>query len=225
VAVRLWLVVDEHDELKRAALEVALVADRVLVTRESTDLPRTPGIVVGVYDLTGRRVEGGGPVQADAAVRQALVGELSQADSDSDLVTALPISCGQRIVGAARASSPQSTVFGQIMLIWAAMALLAILSVGGGVVLARRQARRLTRPLEEIAAVSRDLGRGDFSSVAPLTQVPEVDEVVDALNTTVRRVEQLLRREREFSRNASHQLRTPLTSLRLRLDALRVGVG
>src|SRR5262249_59008566 len=51
--------------------------------------------------------------------------------------------------------------------------------------------------------------------------VAEVDAIGAALADADRRVDEVLRREREFSANASHQLRSPLTGLRMRLEELR----
>ena len=48
----------------------------------------------------------------------------------------------------------------------------------------------------------------------------EVAEVAIALNTMSRRIEQSMQAQSDFVANASHQLRTPLTGLRLRLEAL-----
>ena len=84
--------------------------------------------------------------------------------------------------------------------------------------LAALQARRLVRPLDTMAGTSRRLGQGDFSARAGRFGIPEIDVVAEALDASAERIAETVAREREFSGNVSHQLRTPLTALRLRLE-------
>lgn len=88
--------------------------------------------------------------------------------------------------------------------------------------LAGVQARRLAAPLDDLARAAGRLGAGDFSTTAPRSGLEEVDTIAAALDTSAARIAGLVKAEREFSANASHQLRSALTSLRLRLEGLAV---
>ena len=104
--------------------------------------------------------------------------------------------------------------------VWFVVAVLAAAGILAAVLLALVQARRLARPLERLARTSGRLGTGDFSARAAHSRVPEIDAVAQALDASAVRIARLIGREREFSTNVSHQLRTPLTGLRLRLEEL-----
>lgn len=116
------------------------------------------------------------------------------------------------------ASAPRSEVTGRVRGVWLLIAGLGVGGVAAATALAALLARRLARPLEILAGTSRRLERGDFSARAGRFDVPEIDAVAEALDASAQRIAETVAREREFSANVSHQLRTPLTALRLRLE-------
>jgi signal transduction histidine kinase len=123
------------------------------------------------------------------------------------------------------AEAPESDASGRVTRAWLLIVALAVGGAGAAVALAFVQARRLARPLEALAGTSARLGEGDFSTRAGRFSIPEVDALAHVLDATAERIARLVAREREFSANASHQLRTPLTALRLRLEELALQPG
>jgi signal transduction histidine kinase len=123
------------------------------------------------------------------------------------------------------AAAPMSELNERQRHVWLVVGALAAAGIAAAVLLALIQGRRLARPLERLARTSSRLGTGDFSARAAHSRVPEIDAVAQALDASAVRIARLIGREREFSANVSHQLRTPLTALRLRLEELATTSG
>ncbi|MFC5730340.1 MULTISPECIES: sensor histidine kinase [Nocardioides] len=100
------------------------------------------------------------------------------------------------------------------------LVLLGLALAAGSAVLGFGLARRLSRPFRDLARFSRDLGHGRFDIAVPSYSVPEAEAIGVSLRGAAAQLDQLVRHEREFAVNASHQLRTPITALRLGLEDL-----
>lgn len=105
-------------------------------------------------------------------------------------------------------------------IVWLAVAGSGLAALVAAIALASIQARRLAAPLEQLAGRVERLGNPDYDDRPVARQLAEIDQVQQALNDADRRIAGSIRREREFTANVSHQLRTPLTGLRLRLEEL-----
>lgn len=179
-------------------------------------------------DLFEVLLTGGIPTVEQVAARLAQGESAVFLLADGDQRRIGPAPSGGVIRGSARGPSgtvvtveaPDGPVDGRIRRAWLVLAGLGLLSVGAAALVGWALTRRLARPLEEMASAAQRLGAGDFSAAAPRSGLPEVDAIGEALDASAARIDRLVRAERAFSSNASHQLRTAVAGISLRLEAL-----
>lgn len=144
-----------------------------------------------------------------------------------------PIEVGSRPVGQVISSTekgeegetvtvqePRSSVTREVGRTLLIIGLVALLAVVAAVLLAIRQANKLASPLTDLAETAERLGSGDPRPRHKRYGVPELDRVADVLDSSAERIARMLTAERRLAADASHQLRTPLTALSMRLEEI-----
>ncbi|KRE21865.1 HAMP domain-containing sensor histidine kinase [Agromyces sp. Soil535] len=205
-------------------------ADSLTAVLDQTD-ERFPGVAVTVALPDGGTVGAAGvQCEADAAAVPGAGDEpLGEGPTGDGAPAVAPIDGGRRIAISTETDAGTVTVCADISTsTWVnavvdrmgalALAAVAVLIVVAAVALLI--ARRLSRHLAAAAVTADRLAHGDLDARVPDDGPPEVRRVGDALNRLAGRIEDLLQFERETAADLSHRLRTPLTAVRLDVEAL-----
>jgi signal transduction histidine kinase len=144
------------------------------------------------------------------------------------LYVAIPVASSGNVHGALRITLDTAEVDERVRRFWWGLAataavVLAAVSLAGWLI-----ARSVTLPLRRLEATARRFGSGDLSVETEPTGgrqgPPELRELSVTMSTMASQLAQMIDQQRAFVADASHQLRTPLTGLRLRLENLQAGL-
>jgi two-component system, OmpR family, sensor kinase len=128
------------------------------------------------------------------------------------------------VVGAVRIVYSTDDLTQRLWTIWGFRAGLAVAVLVVAAVVGAGVARRLTRPLRQLNDTASRFSDGDLTARSPVTGPSETQTLALTLNQAGERLDTLIASQRIFVADASHQLRTPLTALRLSLDNIADGV-
>jgi signal transduction histidine kinase len=213
--------------------ETVLQREAAAVMRPGLDAPTLldgtaptssdPTVHLTIYRADGTRASGPGRDHSSVAADVASSGGGERTYSEGDMLAAyLPVGDEGSSVAVIRAAMDVRTVQDRYTRAWALMGMLGLAILLLAYWAAGRLARRLSAPLEGLAESAVTLGAGGFGLQVPRTGVQEVDVVGAVLEDSGRRLGERFQRERAFSADASHQLRTPITALRLTLEGAEV---
>ena len=136
------------------------------------------------------------------------------------LVVAEPISRGGDIVGAVVTISPSGPLHQLTWRMWGLIAGLSLLVLLAGAAAAAPLARWMLRPVRELDTAAGSLAEGRFDNPVAASGPPELRHLTASFNAMADRIATLVGRQRSFVSYASHQLRTPLATLRLCVENL-----
>ena len=131
---------------------------------------------------------------------------------------AVPILSGADVLGVVRITYPKTVLDKNIQKQMQSLLLAAGVSIAMAIAVALVFARTVSQPIGELRAATDALAAGDLSATALEGGPRETRQLARSFNSMASRLGGLIDRQRSFAGDASHQLRTPLTALRLRLE-------
>ncbi len=226
---------------RRNATDLAVAVGESLQNPTANDLNaltstyrRQTGTEVSVYGSRGEVLIGFDPAEppglepdATALVGRALRGETPTArrtdDSRRQLVAAAVVRRNGQSLGAVAVAVSAASTDRRLVRTWALLAGSAAALLGFAALIGYLLARSISAPLVSLQQTAKSFGRGQLDARAPGGGPPEIAALADEFNAMADRIRDLLESQRRFVADASHQLRAPLTALRLRLENLAEG--
>ncbi|MEW6582985.1 MAG: ATP-binding protein [Actinomycetota bacterium] len=234
-------------KVERDAVSLASLAEDSLQHGGELRSTAVVGVARGYTDDTGGRVvivdakgralidTGSGAAGRSFASRpevaRALDGRVATGTRHSDtlatnlLYVAVPVASGGAVHGAVRITYPMSEVDGRVHRYWLILVAIGAVVLAAAAAVGVRFARSIAGPLARVEQAAGAAGAGDLSARAPQEGPPEVRSLARSFNDMVVKLDALIGAQAAFVADASHQLRTPLAALRLRLDNLARDVG
>ena len=244
----------QTDVLSRAALLAARISDEVAATNQGAPNASTGALIQAVddaaaavderivvtndrghllVDSAGQAAPGSTFATAERPEFRVALTEgrvdsrrrFSETAGGDLLLVTVPVVDGGEVVGAVRVSSSRESVVDRVHNSWLRLAAIGLAVVAGAFVLAWILATTVSRPLGRLRDTAGELGGGDLDARAPTDGPAELAALGISFNRMADALGSSMRAQRDFVANASHQLRTPLTGIKLRLEAIRAEGG
>jgi signal transduction histidine kinase len=236
---------DLQQRVERDAVALAALVEDTLQTGAAPGDPALARVVDSYHGSTGARVVvvgPGGRLLADSdtsrrlgrdfstrpEIAVALDGSIATGTRRSDtlgtglLYVAVPVASGGVVHGAVRASVPTSRLDSLVVRYWLVLGAVALIVLGAVALAGRWLTLWVSRPLTHLRDATRRAEAGDLTVRADDSEGPaEVRELSSAFNDMVSRLDMVVGTQEQFVADASHQLRSPLTALRLRIENLQ----
>ena len=183
-----------------------------------------PGVSAVVLDLSGKtQVRAGGALAAPASLVQAAKnGDTTSRNASDDVIAAAPVVADGVIRGVVVAARPDEAVESRITRLWLSLGGVAALTLLLSVAIAVATAQWVARPLRRLQTTALQWSDGSLHERAdPRGGPPEIRATAAALNVMAARLDTLVHGSRAVVADVSHQLRTPLAAMRLRLELVR----
>jgi signal transduction histidine kinase len=228
----------EHDALntalQRDAGSLAALSEEIIehpadhdVSALAQRFSQGAGGAVVIQDRSGTLLTPPGATDGDpglqGALRAARSGQSSSGEVDGLTFVAVPTAAGGNDGGAVLIARSDESIDNRVHQFWFVLLVIGAAVLGGSVLVSSRLARWVTDPLRQLDESAAKLGQGDLSVRAQTDDgPPEIIALAATFNDMADRLDELLRSQRRFVADASHQLRSPITALRLRLENLSI---
>jgi signal transduction histidine kinase len=214
---------DLRSKVQRDAVTMGSLAEDSLEHRRPVD-PNVHAAVGRYAEETDARV-----VVRDRSGR-VIVSSESADDGDAEaargLLVTMPVTANGRVFGTVAVTYPTSSTDRRIARDWFGLAAAAAVVLAAAAVLGLLLSRSVSRPLRRVERAAQRIGDGELDARASESEGPDdVRRLARTLNETAAKLETLVRSQEDFVADASHQLRTPLTALGLRLENLERDVA
>jgi signal transduction histidine kinase len=214
---------DLRAKVQRDALTMGSLAEDSLEHKRPVD-PNVRAAVTRYAEESDARV-----VVRDASGR-VIVTSANGRDGDREavhgLLVTVPVSANGRVFGTVGVTYPTSSTDRRIARDWFGLGIAAAVVLAAAALLGLLLSRSVSRPLRRVEHAAQRIGDGELDARAPESEGPDdVRRLARTLNETAAKLETLVRSQEDFVADASHQLRTPLTALRLRLENLERDVA